>query len=524
MKLKDLNPLNSLLGKILLALLTSTALALLLVSVIQRSSFKHGFQEFLQRQEEAQVSHLLPELQQWYEQEGSWESLRGNNRQWLRLLARARPEGIRPPQDERQEVHPGPGDEPVARRERERNTRSQANESPPGPARRAQHGNHKPPDDWRRLWRRMYLLDESLQRIAGAPFEAMGAGHTGTTQSGGDETEAGTLQAVEVGGVTVGWVGFVPAREPVSPEAHRLLSFQRNTLLASAGLALLAATLLGFLLARHLSRPVVALRDSVHSLTAGDFSVRTRPAGQDEIATLARHINRLGETLQANESARRRWTADMAHELRTPIAILQAEIEAARDGIRADWNETLASLHEEVVHLSLLVDDLQALALADAGALNLQLAETDLVALLQQTLEAHQERLRQAGLRVEVDAPTHLTIQADAQRMRQLLLNLLENSCRYTDAGGKVRITLRAKAGGVELCVEDTAPGLGPEQTEKLFERFYRAESSRGRAGGGSGLGLAICREIVLAHGGTIRAEASGLGGLAIVAWLPANI
>ncbi len=522
MKLKDLNPLNSLLGKILLALLTSTALALLLVSMIQRSSFKHGFQEFLQRQEEAQLSHLLPELQQWYEQEGSWESLRGNNRQWLRLLARARPEGIRPPQDGRQEGHPGPGDEPVARRERD--TRSRANESPPGPAMSAQHGNHKSPDDWRRLWRRMYLLDENLQRIAGAPFEATGAGHTGTTQSGSDQTEAGTLQAVEVGGVTVGWVGFVPAREPVSPEARRLLSFQRNTLLASAGLALLAATLLGFLLARHLSRPVVALRDSVQSLTAGDFSVRARPAGQDEIATLARHINRLGETLQANESARRRWTADMAHELRTPIAILQAEIEAARDGIRADWNETLASLHEEVAHLSLLVDDLQALALADAGALNLQLAETDLVALLQQTLEAHQERLRQAGLKVEVDAPTHLPIQADAQRMRQLLLNLLENSCRYTDAEGKVRISLRTKAGGAELRVEDTAPGLGQQQMEKLFERFYRAESSRGRAGGGSGLGLSICREIVLAHGGTIHAEASGLGGLAIVAWLPASI
>jgi two-component system sensor histidine kinase BaeS len=505
MKLNVLNPLNSLLGKILLALLTSTALALLLVSVIQRSSFKQGFQEFLQRQEEVQLSYLVPELQQWYQQQGSWESLRDNNRQWLRLLARARPEGVRPPED----APLGPGDEPFARRLRDRDERSRMDDSPAGSATRAHRGDHRPPDDWRRLWRRMYLLDENLERIAGASFE---------------QTDTAALQAVEVGGATVGWVGFVPAMEPASPEARKFLSFQRNTLLASAGMALLAATLLGFLLARHLSRPVVALRDSVQSLTAGDFSTRTEPAGQDEIAALARHINRLAETLQANESTRRRWTADMAHELRTPIAILQAEIEAARDGIRTDWNKTLASLHEEVAHLSLLVDDLQALALADAGALNLKLVDTDLAAVLQQAIDAQQGRLRQAGLQVEVDAPARLLIRADAQRMRQLLLNLLENSCRYTDAGGKVCVTLRAEAGGAKLRVEDTAPGLRPEQMEKLFERFYRAESSRGRAGGGSGLGLSICREIVLAHGGTIRAEASSLGGLAIVAWLPANI
>jgi two-component system sensor histidine kinase BaeS len=164
------------------------------------------------------------------------------------------------------------------------------------------------------------------------------------------------MQAVTVDGATVGWVGFVPAAQPAAPEARHFMSFQRITLLVSAAIALLVSTLLGFLLARHLSRPVVALRDSVQLLTAGDFSARTEPRGNDEIASLGRHINRLAETLQANESARRRWTADMAHELRTPLAILQAEIEAARDGIRPDWNKTLASLHEEVAHLSALVE------------------------------------------------------------------------------------------------------------------------------------------------------------------------
>lgn len=336
------------------------------------------------------------------------------------------------------------------------------------------------------------------------------------------------MQAVKAEGATVGWVGFVPSSEPVAPEARHFLSFQRITLLVSAGIALLASTLLGFLLARHLSRPVVALRDSVQSLTAGDFSVRTEVrtgfGGEDEIASLGRHINRLAETLQANESARRRWTADLAHELRTPLAILQAEIEAARDGIRPDMNKTLASLHEEVAHLAALVEGLQDLALADAGALNLKLADTDLAAVLQHALDALGERCRQAGLEFELEAPERLVIQADAQRMRQLVLNLLENSCRYTDSGGKIRIELSESIQGAQLLIEDSAPGLQPGQMEKLFDRFYRADSSRARAHGGSGLGLSICREIVLAHGGSISARSSPLGGLAIVVTLPGKI
>lgn len=479
---------NSLLGKILLALLASTLLALLLVSIIQRSSFKQGFSDFLQQQEEVQLSYLLPELQNYYSRRGSWESLRGDTRHWLRLLARTRPEGIMPPEDALLE-------QPL---DRSKLRRGRGNQNDPAP-----------PDDLRRLWRRMFLLDEQRLWLAGARPK---------------ELESSRMQAVEVGGSVVGWLGFVSTTQPVAPEARRFLMFQRNTLLVSAGIALLLSALLGFLLARHLSRPVVALHDSVQSLTAGDYSVRTEVKGGDEIASLARHINRLGETLQANETARRRWTADMAHELRTPIAILQAEIEAARDGIRPNIETTLDSLHEEVTHLSRLVNDLQALALADAGALNMRLADIDVAVLLRQALEALQERIRQAGLKLEIDAPDKLVIQADAQRLRQLLLNLLENSCRYTDVGGKIRVRLLRTPAGLELVVEDSAPGLDATQRGQLFERFYRAENSRGRSSGGSGLGLSIGREIVLAHGGTIEARSSELGGLAFVINLPSGV
>jgi len=139
-------------------------------------------------------------------------------------------------------------------------------------------------------------------------------------------------------------------------------------------------------------------------------------------------------------------------------------------------------------------------------------------------VDALQERFRQAELRVDIIAPDSLLLRADAQRLRQLLLNLLENSCRYTHAGGQVQIVLQSSPGSAELQVADSEPGLLPAQREQLFERFYRAENSRGRAGGGSGLGLAICREIVLAHGGRIEARASDLGGLAINISLPRAI
>jgi two-component system sensor histidine kinase BaeS len=512
MNLNPLNSVRSLLGKMLLALLASTALALLLVSIIQRHGLRQGFEDFLQRQEVVQLSYLVPELQQWYERRGSWETLRGNTRQWLRLLARARPEGIVPPEDARL-AGPVPAGGPLSMAGEHPHHPSPAGPPPDAPPAGGfgdrRHGGHGPADELHRLWRRMFLLDADRAWVAGAPFE-----------------EAGTkgLQAIEVAGVTVGWVGFVRALQPNAPEARRFLSFQRNTLLAAAGVALLASALAGFLLARHLTRPVEALRDSVQALTAGDYSVRTAAQGQDEIAELGRHINRLAETLQANESARRRWTADVAHELRTPLAILQAEIEAARDGVRSDTESTLASLHEEVRHLSALVDDLQLLALADAGALDMRLGRVDLAALLGQVLDSLRGRLQQAGLQLELQAPPQLVIQADAQRLRQLLLNLLENSCRYTDRGGHIRVVLESEGPAVRLAIADSAPGLSPEQCERLFERFYRVDSSRNRTSGGSGLGLSICREIVLAHGGAIHAQPSELGGLAVVVTLPRSI
>jgi two-component system sensor histidine kinase BaeS len=180
----------------------------------------------------------------------------------------------------------------------------------------------------------------------------------------------------------------------------------------------------------------------------------------------------------------------------------------------------LASLAEEVNHLAALVDDLQALALADAGALNVVKEPLDLTALVEQVAESFRHRLAERGVTLEPLLAQGVTVTADAQRLRQLLHNLLENSVRYVEDDGRVRLTLRGGRGAV-LMLEDSGPGVDDAQLPQLFDRFFRVEGSRSRATGGAGLGLAICRNIVDAHGGAITAAHSGLGGLAIRIDLP---
>jgi len=474
---------KSLFTKILLALGASTVLALLLTMVISRAVLHHGFMKFLEQQEESQLLNLAPELAVVYQKSGSWKFLENQPRSWMRLLKQTRPDGVLPPDEAPSKFDPRP---------------------PPGTLSGPDRASL--PGDAHHLWQRLFLLDEKRQWVAGAS-------NTGEIIP--------RLVPVTVDGVTVGWLGFIQAREASAPEARGFLAFQTQALLLSLLVALLVALTLAWLLARHLSGPVLKLRGTVQHLTRGNFDTRASVDTHDEIGELARNINRLAETLQKNETARRRWTADVAHELRTPLSILQGELEAVKDGVRSYTPALLDSLQEEVLHLAQLVEDLQTLALADAGALNVHLQSVDLVELILQTLGAFEARIKAAGLRLETALPARLTIPADAQRLRQLLHNLLENSCRYTDSGGRIRVGLQQEDTSVLLVIEDSAPGPDAVQRAQLFDRFYRAEPSRGRSGGGSGLGLAICRNLVEAHGGEISAEQSGLGGLLIRIRLP---
>src|SRR5690606_34486886 len=259
-------------------------------------------------------------------------------------------------------------------------------------------------------------------------------------------------------------------------------------------------------LARWLLTPIRELAAGTRALAAGDYEQRIGDRRRDELGALARDFNHLARTLEQHREARRRWGADIAHELRTPLSILRGEIQALQDGVRSATPAALSSLHAECDRMGGLIEDLYLLSLADAGALEYRFDAIDMAELVADSLQAHSAILGEAGLVLEPAIGAVPPIRGDARRLGQLIDNLLTNTRRYTDAPGRVRVELGSSASEVILVVEDSAPGVPEESLGLLFDRLYRVDASRNRAAGGAGLGLAICRAIVLAHEGRIVA------------------
>jgi two-component system, OmpR family, sensor histidine kinase BaeS len=284
------------------------------------------------------------------------------------------------------------------------------------------------------------------------------------------------------------------------------------TVAAAAGVAL-AAILGGLLLSRAVLRPIRALTMAARSLGEGDLGRRVPVSGRDEIAELGGAFNRMAESIQAAEERQRRLTGDIAHELRTPLANLRGYLEALRDGVVEATPDLLDSLYEEAMLQQRIVDDLQDLALAEAGALTYHRTAVDLRELLETCHRAHRAQAQTAGVTLEVRAPRPVYVVADGDRLRQVLGNLVGNALRATPPGGSVALTLVPRGDLAVVQVRDTGRGIPAEHLPHLFDRFWRADAARGRATGGSGLGLSIARQIVTDHRGTIDVESTvGVG------------
>jgi len=284
------------------------------------------------------------------------------------------------------------------------------------------------------------------------------------------------------------------------------------TIAAAAGVAL-GVILVALLLSRAVLRPVRALTSAVRGLGEGDLARRVPVSGRDEIAQLGGAFNRMAGSIQAGEESQRRLTGDIAHELRTPLANLRGYLEALQDGVVDPTPELFESLHEEVMLQQRIVDDLQDLALAEAGALTYHRAPTELGALLDVVRTAHRTRAELGSTILELDAPEPVWVDADADRLRQVLANLVGNALRATASGGTVTLALIRHGDLAVVQVRDTGTGIPADDLPHLFDRFWRADPARGRATGGSGLGLAIARQIVTDHRGTIDVESTpGVG------------
>jgi two-component system, OmpR family, sensor histidine kinase BaeS len=339
---------------------------------------------------------------------------------------------------------------------------------------------------------------------------------------------------VRVSGEVVALARMRPAPMVRTGAEARFLRDQ-YALIAAGGLGLIVlAVLTATWLARRWTRPLAAVQEATQRLAQGELTVRL-PDGadlagrSDEIGDVMRNVNRMAEGLQQLEGVRRRWLADISHELRTPLTVLRGDIEALHDGVRPLRPEAIAVLHEEVLRLNKLVDDLHLLAISDLQTLPCHIAVDDALALVRRLHRRYEARARAAGLDLRLEVPpdlpelTVLTVQWDAGRIEQLLDNLMENSLRYTDAPDQVRIRLACVDDGVRVVVivEDSAPGVPAAQRSQLFEPLYRGDAARRSGATGSGLGLAICQAIAKAHGGRLVASASALGGLCLTLDLP---
>ena len=326
-------------------------------------------------------------------------------------------------------------------------------------------------------------------------------------------------------------IGFlIPMRAPFQGEPREIEFIQRinRLLLYGALIGAVIALLLGIFLSRTLTRPIRELTRATHAVSEGDLSQQVPVRSKDELGELAEAFNKMSSELWRSVNARKQMTADIAHELRTPLSLILGHAEAVHDGVLPPSRENFEIIREEATRLEHLVNDLRILSLADAGELSINPQIIEAERLVQEVAALYQYQARQKSIALELSMSSPLSpIEVDPGRMTQVLTNILDNALRHTPEGGSILLSATQIDDEVELSIQDSGPGLKKEDLERIFDRFYRTDISRQRDGavpGGSGLGLAIAKSIVQAHGGQLSAESEEGKGLKITITLPKKI
>jgi len=475
-------PRLSLVHQIVLLLVAAVLLAVTALGAVVAWNLRSGFSDYLRLQDQAWIERFAE------------AAARAVATQGLQAIA-GPPGGLRL----LVEAAGGPG----AREEQRPPPPGGESRPPPVEAQR-----RPPPPGGSRMANRLSIVTPEGRLLSGRPLP---------------EGERYVEHSIVVDGMLVA-LARLHAGPPVAQGVDAaFLARQYRGILVAALLLVVLAVVGAVLVGRRWLRPVQEARQAAHRIAAGAFDTRLEPRGNDELADLARDINAMAASLQRLEASRRRWIAELSHEMRTPLAVLRGEVEALLDGVRPLGTPALQSLQAEVGRLTRLAEDFHQLALSDLRALPCHFAPLDAAALVRDAAARVAPRAAAAGLALKCDVPaTALPVQWDRQRIEQLLDNLLENSLRYTDAPGCLRLAL---AGGdpLTLTLDDSAPGVAASDLPRLFEPLFRADASRSRQSGGSGLGLAICRAIVRSHGGRIAAGPSSLRGLRVEVNLPAK-
>jgi len=326
---------------------------------------------------------------------------------------------------------------------------------------------------------------------------------------------------IQADGATVG-ILLIPKAPDRSPLDYEFLRRLNGSIFFSAIATTLLALFLAIILSISISRPIRELTKATHAMAEGNLGEQVPVRSRDEIGELAQSFNKMSSDLARAFNLRKQMTADIAHELRTPIALILGHAEGVKDGVLQPTRENFEIVREEAERLEHLINDLRTLSLADAGELFVEFQPVD-VNVFMSDVHAHYLTLfNQKRITLDLEpAPGILTANLDPGRFAQVLNNILDNALRHTPDGGTVEMKTQLTENRIQLSVADSGEGITPEEAAHIFDRFYRADESRNRDDGGSGLGLAIARSIVEMHKGRIWAESEKGKGLKVIIELP---
>ncbi len=443
--------------------------------LLARWSFDQGFLDYVNALEHDRLTHIAHDIEDYYlSHDASWSGF--DERTFRQIVDRHQPTGPR-----RGGQHRPPLPEP------------------PGFGRPI-----PPPDRGFRDGPDTVLMDLSGSIIAGRLP---------------DNQENTVGVPVTAAGVPIAELRAKVQRRLTTPLETEFVGEQRQATWTIAGIAIGLSLVISILLARTMLAPIKRVMSSVNQLADGNFALTAPELRSDELGELALNIQRLASTLEDGRKSRQRWIADISHELRTPVTVLTAELHALKDGVMPLTMEKIVSFDQEVARLQHLIDDLYQLSLSELGGLRYEFSRVDMTGLLIRLLPQDQSSV--GDLVIKSGIQPNLVIRGDEARLEQLFVNLWCNALAYTDSPGVIQCSAEQRGDRLHVVIEDSKPGVPERDIPKLFDPLFRSEVSRDRRRGGAGLGLSICRNIVIAHQGTIVATASPLGGLRIEVELP---
>ncbi len=473
----DMNT-GSIKTKVFVGLLTITLLVVIVMALMMQFGIDRGFDRYKKSQEYRFNQKILEVLSYHYQDHGGWGALRNEPSIWKELIYHSafKTTDVPPPQH----IH-----------------------------KKKEHGRKPPP---RKKEQAKFTMKRMLPNYSVYDLEK-----NKVVGSIDWDKEKHHYFKIKSDGKYVGYLVTQTNKGVYAEEDRQFNKGMQRLLLVMAGIMALFSLLLTLPIARYFTRPIQQLTSATQQASAGDFSVRTDIKRNDELGQLSNHFNHLVKTLESNATTQKNMMADIAHELRTPLAVTLAQIEAIQDGIHQADEKTMGLLHQQITTLNHLVKDLYELSLSDLGTMRYEMKNVDLLAVLKQSVNAFKLAFEQKDIVFSFDFRDQKhPVLGDDKRLCQLFYNILNNSVQYTDGGGKVRVSIDRSGQRFVVVFEDSKPSLTPEQMAKMFDRLYRKESSRNKKSGGSGLGLAIAANIVKAHSGEINASQSKLGGVKI--------